>query len=103
MSRDRESSSSPLRILETRLHADPSRVVLRPFHLGWQANSADGGRARALDCHNETCWESCTRFFTTMVHRNTTQAQRANAAEQGHERRRDFYDAVLTKLDDGPA
>ncbi len=48
MSRDRESSSSPLHILDARLHADPSRVVLRPFHLGWQANSADGGRARAL-------------------------------------------------------
>ena len=48
MSRDRESSRSPLHILDTRLHADPSRVVLRPFHLGWQANSADGGRARAL-------------------------------------------------------
>jgi predicted GH43/DUF377 family glycosyl hydrolase len=37
-----------LRILETRLHADPSRVVLRPFHLGWQSNTAQGDRARRL-------------------------------------------------------
>ncbi len=37
-----------LRILETRLHADPSRVVLRPFHLGWQAKNAPGGRAQKL-------------------------------------------------------
>ncbi len=42
------SSPSPLRILDTRLHADPSRVVLRPFHLGWQAKNAPGGRARKL-------------------------------------------------------
>ena len=39
---------SPLRILDTRLHADPSRVVLRPFHLGWQARNAPGGRAHKL-------------------------------------------------------
>ena len=48
MSRDYEAPASPLRILDTRLHADPSRVVLRPFHLDWQASSADGGRARRL-------------------------------------------------------
>jgi predicted GH43/DUF377 family glycosyl hydrolase len=44
-------STSPqglLRILDTRLHADPSRVVLRPFHLGWQSTSAPGGRALRL-------------------------------------------------------
>ena len=40
--------SSPLKILEERLHADPSRVVLRPFHLGWQAKGAPGGRASKL-------------------------------------------------------
>lgn len=40
--------ASPLRILDTRLHADPSRVVLRPFHLGWQAQSAPGDRALRL-------------------------------------------------------
>jgi len=40
--------TSPLRILEERLHADPSRVVLRPFHLGWQAKNAPGGRALRL-------------------------------------------------------
>ncbi len=39
---------SPLRILDTRLHADPSRVVLRPFHLGWQASSAPNDRALRL-------------------------------------------------------
>jgi predicted GH43/DUF377 family glycosyl hydrolase len=53
LSRDCEAPSnnqslSPLQILETRLHADPSRVVLRPFHLGWQAVTADGDRARTL-------------------------------------------------------
>src|SRR5690606_13440981 len=31
-----------------RLHADPSRVVLRPFHLGWQAKNAKGSRALTL-------------------------------------------------------
>lgn len=41
-------SESPLKILEERLHADPSRVVLRPFHLGWQAKNAPGGRALKL-------------------------------------------------------
>ncbi|MEO6389049.1 MAG: glycoside hydrolase family 130 protein [Croceibacterium sp.] len=39
---------SPLHILDERLHADPSRVVLRPFHLGWQAKNAPGGRALRL-------------------------------------------------------
>ena len=41
-------SSSPLKILDERLHADPSRVVLRPFHLGWQAKNAPGSRALKL-------------------------------------------------------
>jgi len=40
--------ANSLRILDTRLHADPSRVVLRPFHLGWQAKNAPGGRAQKL-------------------------------------------------------
>jgi predicted GH43/DUF377 family glycosyl hydrolase len=40
--------SDPLRIFETRLHADPSRVVIRPFHLGWQSKNAPGGRAMKL-------------------------------------------------------
>ena len=42
------SPSGPLHIFETRLHADPSRVVLRPFHLGWQAQKAQGHRALRL-------------------------------------------------------
>ncbi|RKF22021.1 glycosidase [Altericroceibacterium spongiae] len=37
-----------MEVLDTRLHADPSRVVLRPFHLGWQARNAPGGRAAKL-------------------------------------------------------
>ncbi|GGD59161.1 glycosidase [Erythrobacter arachoides] len=37
-----------MRLLDTRLHADPSRVVLRPFHLGWQSRNAPGGRALKL-------------------------------------------------------
>jgi len=48
LSRDREASASPLQILDTRLHADPSRVVLRPFHLGWQSTTAQGDRSRRL-------------------------------------------------------
>ncbi|HYD23404.1 MAG TPA: glycoside hydrolase family 130 protein [Croceibacterium sp.] len=40
--------NSPLHILDERLHADPSRVVLRPFHLGWQAKNAPGSRALRL-------------------------------------------------------
>jgi predicted GH43/DUF377 family glycosyl hydrolase len=39
---------SPLRLLDIRLHADPSRVVLRPFHLGWQSTNAPGSRADRL-------------------------------------------------------
>lgn len=37
-----------LQIFETRLHADPSRVVLRPFHLGWQGKNDPEGRAQRL-------------------------------------------------------
>jgi predicted GH43/DUF377 family glycosyl hydrolase len=48
LSANRNGSPSPLRILDTRLHADPSRVVLRPFHLGWQGNAATSSRARRL-------------------------------------------------------
>jgi predicted GH43/DUF377 family glycosyl hydrolase len=42
------NSASPLRIFDTRLHADPSRVVLRPFHLGWQSAHAPSDRAERL-------------------------------------------------------
>ncbi|MHA6318336.1 glycoside hydrolase family 130 protein [Altererythrobacter sp. CAU 1778] len=42
------SNDSPLQIHDLRLHADPSRVVLRPFHLGWQAKNAEGSRAMRL-------------------------------------------------------
>ena len=48
MPENRNGSPSPLRILDTRLHADPSRVVLRPFHLGWQGKASNGGRAQKL-------------------------------------------------------
>ena len=41
-------TTSSLRILDERLTADPSRVVLRPFHLGWQARNAPIGRAQKL-------------------------------------------------------
>jgi predicted GH43/DUF377 family glycosyl hydrolase len=43
-----DTRHTPFRILDTRLHADPSRVVLRPFHLGWQARGAGGSRAEKL-------------------------------------------------------
>ncbi len=41
-------SAQALRIHDLRLHADPGRVVLRPFHLGWQSKNAPGGRAQKL-------------------------------------------------------
>ena len=41
-------SAQALRIHNLRLHADPGRVVLRPFHLGWQSKNAPGGRAQKL-------------------------------------------------------
>ncbi|MFW2852533.1 glycoside hydrolase family 130 protein [Sphingomonas sp. TX0543] len=31
-----------------RLHADPSRVVVRPFHLGWQSNGSGVSRSQRL-------------------------------------------------------
>ncbi len=31
-----------------RLHADPSRVVVRPFHIGWGANGAASSRAERM-------------------------------------------------------
>ncbi len=37
-----------LLIHDTRLHADPTRVVLRPFYLGWQSTNAPGDRAHRL-------------------------------------------------------
>ncbi|NVD45909.1 glycosidase [Altererythrobacter sp. HHU K3-1] len=37
-----------MRLLDLRLHADPSRVVLRPFHLGWQSRNAPNNRAMRL-------------------------------------------------------
>ncbi len=33
---------------DLRLYADPSRVVVRPFHLAWQSNGAAPGRAQKL-------------------------------------------------------
>jgi predicted GH43/DUF377 family glycosyl hydrolase len=42
------SRLTPFHIFDTRLHADPSRVVLRPFHLGWQARGAESNRALRL-------------------------------------------------------
>lgn len=37
-----------IQTLPLRLHADPSRVVVRPFHLGWQATSAAPSRSRRI-------------------------------------------------------
>lgn len=48
MNRPEKVWSDPLHIFDTRLHADPARVVLRPFHLGWQARNAPGDRALRL-------------------------------------------------------
>lgn len=35
---------------ELRLHADPTRVVVRPFHLAWQATGPDLERVQRLAC-----------------------------------------------------
>ena len=48
MKNKKKKNESPLHIHDLRLHADPSRVVLRPFHLGWQAQHAEGSRAMKL-------------------------------------------------------
>jgi len=40
--------SSPLQILHEKLTADPSRVVLRPFHLAWQSSVSEPPRAAQL-------------------------------------------------------
>jgi predicted GH43/DUF377 family glycosyl hydrolase len=48
LNRPEKPDSDALRVFDLRLHADPSRVVLRPFHLGWQAKNAPGGRAMKL-------------------------------------------------------
>ena len=61
------------------------------------------GRPRELDCRYETICESCTMFFTTIEHRTTLQAQRDDAAHQGHQHRREIYDTLLHHLDDDPA
>lgn len=39
---------SPLQLHELKLSASPERVVIRPFHLGWQATSASSSRAGKL-------------------------------------------------------
>jgi predicted GH43/DUF377 family glycosyl hydrolase len=41
-------TKTPLRVLDIRLESDPSRVVLRPFHLNWQGRNAPGDRALRL-------------------------------------------------------
>jgi hypothetical protein len=33
---------------DLRLHADPARVVVRPFHLAWQASGPDLERVQKL-------------------------------------------------------
>lgn len=43
-----DSPAGPLFIHDVRLHADPARVVLRPFHLGWQSAAAPSERAQRL-------------------------------------------------------
>jgi predicted GH43/DUF377 family glycosyl hydrolase len=38
-----------LHILDERLHADPSRVVLRPFHLGWSGDATSNRALRLVE------------------------------------------------------
>lgn len=42
------ADKSPLHILGEKLTADPSRVVLRPFHLAWTTNVSEPSRAQQL-------------------------------------------------------
>jgi predicted GH43/DUF377 family glycosyl hydrolase len=42
------SAGSPLTLHERKLVATPSRVVIRPFHLGWQASGHSSSRAGRL-------------------------------------------------------
>ena len=42
-------------------------------------------------------------FFTTIEHRDMLQAQRDDAATQGHQHRQEVYDALLNRLDDDTA
>jgi predicted GH43/DUF377 family glycosyl hydrolase len=44
----RPGSQNGLRLLDQRLYADPNRVVLRPFHLGWQSTHAPHDRSQRL-------------------------------------------------------
>ncbi|WP_313624380.1 tyrosine-type recombinase/integrase [Microbacterium sp.] len=83
--------------------AGPSMRVLRNEAAKRLLGNGYCGRPRELDCQYETICESCTMFFTTIEHRDTIQAQRDNATQQGHHRRRDVYDALLAKLDNKPA
>ncbi|MGQ3177078.1 MAG: glycoside hydrolase family 130 protein [Blastomonas fulva] len=48
MKSSRNRYRGPLHIHDLRLSADPSRVVLRPFHLTWQAQQAEDNRALKL-------------------------------------------------------
>jgi predicted GH43/DUF377 family glycosyl hydrolase len=45
---DLPAAPSPLRLHEARLMAEPSRVVIRPFHMGWQASGHSSSRAGKL-------------------------------------------------------
>jgi integrase len=60
-------------------------------------------RPLELDCRYETICESCTMFFTTIEHRPTIRAQRADADAKGQTGRRDIYDTLLNRLADAPS
>jgi predicted GH43/DUF377 family glycosyl hydrolase len=45
---DLPAPASPLRLHEQKLVAEPSRVVIRPFHMGWQASGHSSSRAGKL-------------------------------------------------------
>jgi predicted GH43/DUF377 family glycosyl hydrolase len=62
--------SDALHIFETRLHADPARVVLRPFHLGWQGKNDPGGRARRLVADVAGLDEARAQLEYERVHRD---------------------------------
>jgi integrase len=86
----------------------PTRPVQTCGRYATRRSSAYSATATA---HAPASWTASTRpsasparcFFTTIAHRDTIQAQRNDADDQGHDRRRDVYDALLGRLDNTPA
>ena len=71
----RNDSESLLTIHSLKLRAAPSRVVIRPFHLGWQATSSSNSRAERLVADilamsEETVVEQCAAIMSDFSERH---------------------------------